>query len=175
MQIRRFRGRRTVMSLRLCSRAPWTTSSSAAIEGGHCIRRTRVRTALSGEVLHEPGQPGRVRHERDLELPCDDGPVAEYAAEERLLDLDAADPGEPHGGGSPPHETLLDDEALAGHDDVRPVPAPDRERRDEARREQEGAAGDRRRPTDGEADRPERREDRGPGNGPDEHDAVPPR
>src|SRR6266536_1909364 len=31
MQIRRFRGRRTVMSLRLCSRAPWTTSSSAAI------------------------------------------------------------------------------------------------------------------------------------------------
>src|SRR5579872_870371 len=33
MQMRRFRGSRTVMSLRLCSRAPWTTSSSAAIEG----------------------------------------------------------------------------------------------------------------------------------------------
>src|SRR5438132_2626233 len=31
MQIRRFRGRRTVMSLRLCSRAPWTMSSSGAI------------------------------------------------------------------------------------------------------------------------------------------------
>src|SRR3954471_13514885 len=34
MQIRRFRGKRTVMSFRLCSRAPWTTSSSAAIETG---------------------------------------------------------------------------------------------------------------------------------------------
>ena len=32
MQISAFRGSRTVMSLRLCSRAPWTTSSSAAIE-----------------------------------------------------------------------------------------------------------------------------------------------
>src|SRR5579884_727897 len=31
MQIRRFRGSRTVMSFRLCSRAPWTTSSSAAM------------------------------------------------------------------------------------------------------------------------------------------------
>jgi hypothetical protein len=29
--MRAFRGSRTVMSLRLCSRAPWTTSSSAAI------------------------------------------------------------------------------------------------------------------------------------------------
>src|SRR3954447_17309399 len=33
MQMRRFRGSRTVMSFRLCSRAPWTTSSSAAIRG----------------------------------------------------------------------------------------------------------------------------------------------
>src|SRR5882757_9475456 len=32
MQMSAFRGSRTVMSLRLCSRAPWTTSSSAAIE-----------------------------------------------------------------------------------------------------------------------------------------------
>src|SRR5262245_49932340 len=31
--MRRFRGRRTVMSLRLCSRAPWTMSSSAAMPG----------------------------------------------------------------------------------------------------------------------------------------------
>src|SRR6058998_1011349 len=31
MQMRAFRGSRTVMSLRLCSRAPWTTSSSAAM------------------------------------------------------------------------------------------------------------------------------------------------
>src|SRR3954453_14944044 len=33
MQMRRLRGSRTVMSFRLCSRAPWTTSSSAAIRG----------------------------------------------------------------------------------------------------------------------------------------------
>src|SRR5881396_1958394 len=31
MQTSLFRGRRTVTSLRLCSRAPWTTSSSEAI------------------------------------------------------------------------------------------------------------------------------------------------
>src|SRR5438477_10999418 len=31
MQMRAFRGSRTVMSFRLCSRAPWTTSSSAAM------------------------------------------------------------------------------------------------------------------------------------------------
>src|SRR5215218_6621569 len=34
MQMRAFRGSRTVMSLRLCSLAPWTISSSAAIENG---------------------------------------------------------------------------------------------------------------------------------------------
>src|SRR6266540_1612152 len=43
MQISRFRGNRTVMSLRLCSRAPWTTSSSAAISG-ESSARTGVRT-----------------------------------------------------------------------------------------------------------------------------------
>src|SRR5437764_13281452 len=50
MQIRRFRGSLTVMSFRLCSRAPWTTSSSAAIGEGHCTRRTRVR---KGHVASE--------------------------------------------------------------------------------------------------------------------------
>src|SRR5206468_602719 len=43
MQMRAFRGSRTVMSLRLCSRAPWTISSSAAIEP-HSTSRTYVRT-----------------------------------------------------------------------------------------------------------------------------------
>src|SRR4051794_12541613 len=33
MQMRAFRGSRTVTSFRLCSRAPWTTSSSAAMGG----------------------------------------------------------------------------------------------------------------------------------------------
>src|SRR5579862_5971418 len=41
MQIRRFRGRRTVMSFRLCSRAPWTTSSSAAAMSGHSTQPNR--------------------------------------------------------------------------------------------------------------------------------------
>src|SRR6266536_3458149 len=40
MQIRACRGRRTVTSFRLCSRAPWTTSSSAAIGGILAIERT---------------------------------------------------------------------------------------------------------------------------------------
>src|SRR5436305_14155929 len=49
MQIRLCRGSRTVMSLRLCSRAPWTTSSSEAItdpvyRGGS--DRTSVRSVL---------------------------------------------------------------------------------------------------------------------------------
>src|SRR4051794_16441853 len=58
MQIRRFRGSRTVMSFRLCSRAPWTTSSSAAIRGGHCIGRTYVRPVV-GTVPHpSPLLPG---------------------------------------------------------------------------------------------------------------------
>src|SRR5947208_15377509 len=46
MQISLFRGSRTVMSLRLCSRAPWITSSSAAISDAvyRCgIGRTSVR------------------------------------------------------------------------------------------------------------------------------------
>src|SRR5919202_823953 len=41
MQTRRFRGSRTVTSFRLCSRAPWTTSSSAVMEGS-LARRTYV-------------------------------------------------------------------------------------------------------------------------------------
>src|SRR5690349_5298931 len=50
MQTSLFRGSRTVMSLRLCSRAPWITSSSAAITGPvyRCeIGRTSVRFRCS--------------------------------------------------------------------------------------------------------------------------------
>ena len=42
MQMTAFRGSRTVMSLRLCSRAPWTTSSSTAIDGP--LYRPNVRS-----------------------------------------------------------------------------------------------------------------------------------
>src|SRR4051812_7062830 len=42
MQISAFRGSRTVTSLRLCSRAPWTTSSSAAI--GPLSYRSNMRS-----------------------------------------------------------------------------------------------------------------------------------
>src|SRR6266852_6374998 len=42
MQMRAFRGSRTVMSFRLCSRAPWTISSSAAMDC-HSSSRTYVR------------------------------------------------------------------------------------------------------------------------------------
>src|SRR4051812_24804464 len=49
MQMRAFRGSRTVMSLRLCSRAPWTTSSSAAIEKA-IVPRERVFARAFGRV-----------------------------------------------------------------------------------------------------------------------------
>src|SRR5437763_14240273 len=52
MQMRRFRGKRTVMSFRLCSRAPWTISSSAA-----AIRRASVPS----ERLFGKGTRGRPR------------------------------------------------------------------------------------------------------------------
>src|SRR5258708_4868073 len=54
MQISLFRGNRTVMSLRLCSRAPWTTSSSAAIRMTvyRANRRSSGRMgALSGPLI----------------------------------------------------------------------------------------------------------------------------
>src|SRR5579864_5406246 len=100
MQIRRFRGRRTVMSFRLCSRAPWTTSSSAAMErplyfservfGRGSVLRHAVREDAPGRGVprpreevapvldHEPrtGRGGRGR--RSTQLPR----AGELAAEE---------------------------------------------------------------------------------------------
>src|SRR5579872_1828811 len=63
MQIRAFRGSATVMSLRLCSRAPWTTSSSDAMPRTF-YRRTDVRpdggraapSGLAPAAEHEPAQ-----------------------------------------------------------------------------------------------------------------------
>src|SRR2546421_5040497 len=60
MQIRRFRGSRTVMSFRLCSRAPWTTSSSAAMRGpfyraNGCSDRAISRPAVLVRVDAEAG------------------------------------------------------------------------------------------------------------------------
>src|SRR3954454_4887668 len=57
MQMRAFRGSRTVMSLRLCSRAPWTTSSSAAIEEAIVPAE---RTFVQGRRRWSPGFPGKV-------------------------------------------------------------------------------------------------------------------
>src|SRR5436190_22972481 len=88
MQMRRFRGRRTVMSFRLCSRAPWTISSSAAILKGILPGRTDVRGELSplSPLLEQAREPAR--HVVHLELPGHDGAVAEDAAEQRPLDLE---------------------------------------------------------------------------------------
>src|SRR5215217_700502 len=64
-----FRGSETVTSLRLCSRAPWTTRASADIEPSVASERTfalRVRRAAGGAprpvrpVLDQTG-PDRVR------------------------------------------------------------------------------------------------------------------
>src|SRR6059058_4793865 len=92
MQIRRFRGRRTVMSFRLCSRAPCTTSSSAAIKtaivpGERAFGKGLVRPG-SESARDEPVDLPRPGDAVDLELAGDDGAVAEQPAEERLLDLD---------------------------------------------------------------------------------------
>src|ERR1700688_4973037 len=113
MQIRRFRGRRTVMSLRLCSRAPWTTNSSAAMEWplyctervfgrGFLVLRNAVRQQTPGggvarrreqvaPVLdHEP-RPGCGRpHGRPVQVPrlgeaADEQGGAEHGEAEREL------------------------------------------------------------------------------------------
>src|SRR5690349_3471949 len=69
MQIRRFRGSRTVMSLRLCSRAPWTTSSSAAIEWAIVAsERVFVQTihVRPGPVVRVLAEAGLARVQADV-------------------------------------------------------------------------------------------------------------
>src|SRR4051812_13420239 len=64
MQIRRFRGSLTVMSFRLCSRAPWTTSSSAAIRGPFYRPNTcSYKGNLAGPrpIAHVRGEAGADR------------------------------------------------------------------------------------------------------------------
>src|SRR5438445_10944011 len=108
MQIRRFRGRRTVMSFRLCSRAPWTTSASAAMKSLP-VYRANVRSSrgrLPDEPLDEPAELARPRHVADLEVAGDDRPVAEQAAEERLLQLDGAHLRQANRRGPPVHAAV---------------------------------------------------------------------
>src|SRR3989442_1053340 len=62
MQMRAFRGSRTVMSFRLCSRAPWTTSSSAAM--GASLYLANV---CSYRVSFVRGTPAGGREERMAE------------------------------------------------------------------------------------------------------------
>src|SRR4051794_27263322 len=62
MQMSAFRGSRTVMSLRLCSRAPWTTSSSAAIEKAIVPAE---RTFVQPLARSSHGVPGKVVAVRD--------------------------------------------------------------------------------------------------------------
>src|SRR4051794_14979990 len=63
MQIKAFRGSRTVTSLRLCSLAPWTTSSSAPIEEAIV---SSERTFVKGhrQVSPPPDERGRLRAAR---------------------------------------------------------------------------------------------------------------
>src|SRR4051794_30416605 len=121
MQIRRFRGSRTVMSFRLCSRAPWTTSSSAAIYHGHSTERTPVRLGSAREKLHETAELARAVDARDLEVAGDDRPVAEKASQERLVVLDGADAREMDCRGLPAHDAVHDEELFRRQHDVRSV------------------------------------------------------
>src|SRR5215813_7595641 len=72
MQIRRFRGRRTVMSLRLCSRAPWTMSSSAAMRGQSTVTNGRSCVGFSvgrgrpRVLLGRRGEAGADRIQEDV-------------------------------------------------------------------------------------------------------------
>src|SRR4051794_18714694 len=77
MQIRRCLGRRTVMSFRLCSRAPWTTSSSGirvSIAGYPDANACSLREcpgAAPGPVVgvvDEPGADGVVEDVADRPL-----------------------------------------------------------------------------------------------------------
>jgi hypothetical protein len=68
-----------------------------------------------------------------------------------------------------------DEELLACHDDVRPVPAPDGCSRDDRRGGEQDGADDRQRPAEDEPDGAERAEHERARQRPDEDDAVPPR
>src|ERR1700757_4218575 len=121
MQMRRFRGRRTAMSFRLCSRAPWTTSSSAAMWRAF-YRDEQTFGKRLVPLLEQPREPAR--HVVHLELPRDDGAVAEDASEQRPLDLEHR-PVARDRGGPTAQEPMLDDERVPGDGEVRPVPAGD--------------------------------------------------
>src|SRR6266498_2458405 len=60
MQISLFRGSRTVTSLRLCSRAPWTTSTSEAITD-QCIQGDRIEQVFAEGRQHRSGSRDRGR------------------------------------------------------------------------------------------------------------------
>ena len=57
MQMSAFRGSRTVTSLRLCSRAPWTISSSMGIRPSYraCLDRTSVRVEVAAQMPQQKG------------------------------------------------------------------------------------------------------------------------
>src|SRR3954447_12542189 len=127
MQIRRFRGRRTVMSFRLCSRAPWTTRASAAMKSLP-LYRANVRSSRAGSArqpLYESAELTRMGHAGDLQVAGDDRPVAEQAADQRLLELDGAHLCKPHRSGLLSQHAVDDEQLLGRHDDARAVPAPD--------------------------------------------------
>src|SRR5690242_2708696 len=121
MQISRFRGSLTVMSFRLCSRAPWTTSSSAAIRTGILPPERVFGQPLPDELLHDLEHLARLGHVVDLELPRDDRPVAEQPPEQRLLELDRAEPCQMHRSGPPPQGPVHHKELLRRYHQMRSV------------------------------------------------------
>src|SRR6516165_10210463 len=102
MQTRLLRGSRTVMSLRLCSRAPWTTSSSRLMgpvypgpsdgnvrssSAGSTLPRVAARhPRLCCEALDEVAHVTGVRDVFDLQRAGLQGAVTEHAAGQRLLE-----------------------------------------------------------------------------------------
>lgn len=111
----------------------------------------------------------------DLEVARDDGPVAEDAAQEGLLDLDRPHLREPDGGGMTAERPVDDEELLAGENDAGVIPAPDGGNGpDGGDAEEEGACGGDR-PAAEKGRAAEQGDDESAPERADEHDAVAPR
>src|SRR5256885_13189943 len=92
---------------------------------------TRVKAQLSpGEPLDESIDSSRLGDVLDLEVAGDDRSVAQHTAQQSLLDLDRADPGQPHCGGTLAQRAVHDEELVRRQDDARLLPRPDCAQRD---------------------------------------------
>lgn len=123
---------------------------------------------------HALDQALGLRDMRDFQISRNDRPVVQQAPENRLLDLDCADPFEPHRRGATPQRPVHDKQLLRRQDHPRPLPAPDRANCKNGSDRQQPRPGDRRGPADGHRVTARNGERNGAQKRTDEHDPVPP-